>query len=306
MATYEKYLLECKWKDLSFPITNLHTELKQDVVEHKYPDRDGAHVESTGRSPLKITCQALFYNNISRGKGETWNYGTLFPTSYLEFMEVCKDRSAGVLQHPFLGTFDAKLVSMTTELTADRRDGVTVNLEWVETIKVETFEDENAISAGAAIISDAQEVEDAFADLPDVADAATLKKEKKISFLDAIDSLKAFIDTATLIGLKALAQIDKVLYHINSLINSIERIDTVLFANVKSKLQSLKAALNDTKAYLNKRLGEIRFYIVPRDTTMGQLSAKLNNKIVDLIKLNPVLCTQPTIKALTPVKYYKI
>src|SRR5574338_1378957 len=118
-GTYEKYLLECKWKDISFPITNLHTELKKDLVEHKYPDRDGAHVESTGRSPIRTTCQALFYNNVSRGKGETWNFGTLFPTTYLEFIEVCKDRSAGVLQHPILGNMDAKLVSMTTERSAE-------------------------------------------------------------------------------------------------------------------------------------------------------------------------------------------
>ncbi len=303
--TYEKSLLECKWKDMSFPITNLHTELKQDVVEHKYPDRDGAHVESTGRSPLKITCQALFYNNVSRGKGETWNFGTMFPTSYIQFIELCKDRSVGTLQHPFLGSFDAKLVSMVTELDAMRRDGVIVNLEWVETIKIETF-DENTISIATTVISDAQEVEDAFADLPDVADVSALKKEKGISFLDAIDSLKAFIDSTTLIGLKALAQIDKIMYHINNLMFSIERIDNVLFANLKSKLQALKAALNDTKAFLNKKLGEIRFYIVPRDTTMGQLSAKLNNKIVDLIKLNPTICTKPTIKAFTPVKYYKL
>lgn len=304
-GTYEKYLLECKWKDIAFPITNLHTELKQDVVEHKYPDRDGAHVESTGRSPLKVTCQALFYNNISRGKGETWSFGTMFPTGYVNFMEVCKDRSVGTLQHPFLGTFDAKLVSMVTELDSQRRDGVIVNLEWVETIKIETF-DEDSISVATSIISDAQEIEDEFATLPDTADMSEFKKEKGLDFLEAIDQLKALIDTATLIGLKALAQIDKVMYHINNLMFSIERLDTVLLANLKGKLQALKAALNDAKAFLNKKLGEIRFFIVPKDTTMGQLASRLNNKIVDLIKLNPTICTQPTIKALTPVKYYKL
>lgn len=305
-TTYEKYLLECKWKGISFPIVGLTTELKQDLVEHKYPDRDGAHVESTGRAPLMVNAKALFYNNTSKGKGESWKFGILFPTGYLEFLEVCKDRSTGELQHPILGTFDAKLVSMTTELDANRRDGVAVDLEWVETIKVETF-DEDTISVPTTIISDAQELDDSLSSAskfpPDISSNLTTPKT---SFLDLIDGVKAFIDTATLIGMKALGAIDKVLYHINNLIFSINRINSVLLADLKGKCQALKASMQALRQNVNKKLGEIRFFIVPRDVTIGELASHLGNSIVDLIKLNPTIAAKPIISKLTPVKYYKL
>lgn len=302
--TYEKDLVEIKWKDISFPITDVRTSLKHDLVEHRYPDRDGAHVESTGRAPLHVSAKALFYNNVSPGLGESWKYGTMFPSTYNQFVEVCKDRGVGTLQHPFLGKFDAKLVSMETNLDSARRDGVTVDLEWIETIKIETFE-ENVIIEPSKLESNAQSVMDAFNEVPKGIPIDRSILEEKINLLDAIDRIKGFIDSLTLIGMKALGQIDKVMYHLNNLMFSIERVNDVLLANLKSKIQALKSALNATRQVLNKKLGEIRFYIVPKDTTIGSLSAKLGNNIVDLIKLNPVIATQPVVKSLTPVRYYK-
>lgn len=305
VATYEKYLLECKWKGISFPITNLHTELKQDLVEHKYPDRDGAHVEATGRSPLRVTAKALFYNNTSKGKSESWKFGVLFPTTYLQFVDVCKDRSTGQLQHPILGTFDAKLVTMNTELDAERRDGVAVNLEWVETIKIETF-DEVTVDKPTTVSADAQALDDLLSKKSSLPPLISEGIDNKVSFTDLVDGVKALIDTTTLIGLKALAAIDKVLYHINNLLFSIDRLNSVLLADLKSKAQALKASMQALRETVNNKLGEIRFFVVPRDITIGELASHLGNNIVDLIRLNPQIATKPVILRLTPVKYYKL
>lgn len=304
--TYEKDLLECKWKSISFPITSLRTDLKQDLVEHRYPDRDGAHVESTGRAPLHVSAKALFYNNISPGTGETWKFGNLFPIAYKQFIEVCKDRGVGTLQHPFLGSFDAKLVSMETELDSSRRDGVIVSLEWVETIKIETFEEMVTVEK-AAVSTKAQEVVDAFNEVPKGIPIDRSILENKMDLLEAIDKLKAIIDSATLIGMKALGQIDRIMYHLNNLMFSINRVNDVLLANLKGKIEALRATLNAMRSQqqsnLAKTLGDMRFYIVPKDTTIGFLAAALNNSVIDLIKLNPQIASQPVIKRLTPIRY---
>ncbi len=305
VKTYEKDLLECKWRDVSFPITDLETFIDHDLVEHKYPDREGAHVESMGRNPIKTTGKALFYNNVSKGKGETWKFGVMFPDVYNEFVVAIKDKSTGPLQHPFLGTFDAKVATTRTTLDANRRDGVAVEITWIETIKFETFNENNVTITPA--VTAATELDDSLNTAsqfpPDISSDLTTPKT---SFLDLIDGVKALIDTATLIGMKALGAIDKVLYHINNLINSINRINSVLLSDLKSKCQALKDSMNALRKDVNQKLGEIRFFIVPRDSTIGEIASALGNNIVDLIKLNPTLAIKPIVPKLTPIKYYKL
>ena len=154
-----KKLQECKWRETSFPVSEMSTTIGQRLIEHKYPDRDGSHVESLGREPIKVSAKCLFYNNVSRGRTEHWDFGVLFPTVYSQFLEDCKNKSVGVFQHPILGQFDAKCISMKTELTAERRDGVVCDVEWVETIKIETF-DTDTVTAATTVISDAVALDD--------------------------------------------------------------------------------------------------------------------------------------------------
>lgn len=304
-GTYEKDLTECSWRGIAFPIMNIHTKMDQDLVQHKYPDRDGAHVESTGRNPVVVSAKAIFYKGVSRGPGETWQFGDLFPGIFNKFIAACKDRTVGTLNHPIHGKFDAKCVSVDYDLTGDRRDGVIVDVQWIETIKDEL---DPAKEAASTASSDAAALDDALASTSTIF-IAQLPTDRPFSFLDAIDSIKAFIDTATLIGLKAIAQINKVMYHVNNLLNSIDRINSVLLASLKRTAQRLKASLNDMKtkvSAINGYLSEASTYLVPRDTTMGALVVLLSNPVATLIKLNMKVAAKPIIPAGTAIRYNKL
>ncbi len=304
-GTYEKDITECSWRGITFPISNVHTQMDQDLVQHKYPDRDGAHVESTGRNPIVVTAKAIFYKGVSRGKGETWAFGQLFPVVFNKFVAACKDRTVGTLNHPIHGKFDAKCVSISYDLTADRRDGVIVDVQWIETIKQELQPEKLAASSAS---SDAAALDDALASAS-VIFIKQLPLDKTTSFLDTINSIKAFIDTATLIGLKVLAQINKVLYRVNSLLASIERINSVLLANLKTKANKLKASLHDMRATVSALSGKLfstSNHLVVRDTTMGALVALLGNSVSDLIKLNMKVAAKPIIPAGTVIRYHRL
>ncbi len=134
-------LLEFSWKGIAFPVANVRFSLHHDIARHLYPDKDGGHMEPTGRAPLQISAQALFYNGIAPGKGETWGKaGTLYPAVYRKFMTACSDRTMGVLQHPEFGAIRCALESCETTLDSGRRDGVSVNASWIESVDVDELD----------------------------------------------------------------------------------------------------------------------------------------------------------------------
>lgn len=304
--TYEKFLVPCTWRGIEFPIYSVQTKLEQNLVQHKYPDRDGAHVESTGRDPIRVSVKAIFYNGTSRGKGESWAFGDLYPGVFDRFIAACKNRRVGTLQHPIHGEFDAKCVSASYDLTADRRDGVMVDVEWIETIKQvndPASQDRPDPSTAAAAVDD----ELSRAPLPFI--NALPPALKTFSFLDALNSIKAFIDTASLIGQKALAQINHVIYHINNLLFSIDNANTCLLAALKQKVQLLKAAVHQLKSQVQNTsalLFGYSNYLLTRDMTMGQLVSLLSNDVVTLIKLNMKVAAKPIIPAGTTIRYQKL
>ena len=301
--TYEKDIQECKWRGISVPIINVQTEVQQNLVQHKYPDRNGAHIEATGRAPLIITAKAVFYNFTSRGKGETWSYGTLFPGTFKKFIDACADRTAGVLQHPILGALDVVCQRATYDLTGERRDGVIVDVSWIETIKNEN--EANKTTSSSTAPADAAALDDALNKLP-AAFLKPLPTNRPLSFLDLIDKVKAFVDTATLAGQKLLAQIDHVLYHINNLLFSLRRINSVLVANIIQKAQALKASTHEIRqnvASSTAILTGSATYQVPADTTMGALVSLLGNPVSMLIKMNMKVAAKPIIPKGTIIRY---
>lgn len=298
--TYDKSLLQITWRGLNFPITDLQTAFTQSHVSHKFPDRDGAYVESTGRDEIRVTCKALFYNHISRGPLEFWDYGTLFPSQFNRFLDACKDRTVGRLVHPFLGGFDAKVQSFSATLDATNRSGASVDVTWVDTIKPSLEEQVTDASNAAA---NAQAFDD---------EMNTIRQQKIIvvpsttptDFVGEIGKIKAFIDSTTLQVQKALAAIDRVTYHVNNVMFSLQRANSVTLSPAIQKAKALRASLIELRQQLNSKVAAVRIYIVPKDTTLGELVQRLGNNQVDLIKLNPSVVKQPVIEARTPIRYF--
>lgn len=295
--TYDNFITEISYKGVSFPITNINTKLEHNLVIHEYPDRDSGHVEATGRKPIVVSATALFYNHIKPGKPETWTAGKLFPSVYRDFITAAQDAKDGTLQHPFWGELNVKCQRADTKMEADARGGVSVEVEWVETISLDLNSDKNSTAQLQA------EADDFTNELDTVALTIPEAQGLKLTIGGLIDAITGVVDSINLFGQRLLGLVDRLLYRLQRLIDALNRLNNTLHVNLKAKAIRLFGTAIKIKQSINAALGSLRKYRVPTDTTLAALANRLSVDVVSLMKLNPRLASRPTVKANTIVIY---
>ena len=197
-------MLPAIFRGVPFAITGGWTfGFDQGHAAHLYPDRDGGFIESTGRNPSHFQFTAGFRQGIG-GEGTD----ILFPTRWLKFVAACADRTTGTLQHPVLGNLKVKCVKQQSVFDVQRRDGVDVEVEFVETTDAE--DELSKLLAGASpmatAISAAGDLDAAVADIsppptrPDFVDPSAQEMLKGLSgtlnqFKRGIGNISTAIDS---------------------------------------------------------------------------------------------------------------
>lgn len=298
---FETQLLEVKWRDVAFPITNFRTRLSHDIAEHKRPDQDGARVESTGRNPLVFSASCLFRNGVTRGRNETWS--DLYPANWRSFLVAFADRTKGTLQHPSLGKIACKPVTLESELSAQRRDGEDVSAEWIEYSEDEATA--NGILSSAAITGLSQlgrTLDSYLGGKPEIKKADP--DDGKMSLEDALKSVTAIVDTASLLSKRAFGVIDRIAYRLDRIAFAITSLQDPTNWPAKESIARLRAALERTKRAALKAQGDTKFYVTPAPMTLAILAPKFKNSVNDLVRLNPHLVSAPELPKNTIVRYY--
>lgn len=121
-------LLPLSWRGIEVPCQQNGLRFNQRLVEHKQHGVSGAHVENCGRDSARFSFRIPFRGGIS-------GYTDLYPSRFRQFWDACLDGSVGVLVHPEFGSLDCKVESLNLVYDPNRRDGVDVDIEWVETIE---------------------------------------------------------------------------------------------------------------------------------------------------------------------------
>jgi hypothetical protein len=295
-------LLPMSWRGISFPTSNVTFEFSHDLPVHKSPDVDGGNPEGTGRNPLVITAKALFRNNIYPGPAEKWQAGTLYPQAFRSFVRACADRSTGDLVHPSLGSVRAKVQSCKSTLAATARDGEDLDLSWTV-----ANDDQDPLTQAApvsAMTAAAKGLDKSLAtvELEQRLKAGSLTP-KAGTLTDLVGSITAVADTAGLVAAQTSAKFTRVFASIQQVRDSLSRMTSTSRANAMIAANRLESAVRDVQAtLLTKRI--VRFYVVPRTTTLSALTMQLRTPITDLVRLNSELVKQPTIPERTAVRYY--
>lgn len=299
-TTYK--LLECKWRNVSFPINDLTTSSGQTLVKHQFPDRDGAWFESTGREPIIVSVKAMFLNTILPAASETWKAGALFPAAYNSMMAAVKDKSVGLLQHPSYGTFNAKVETWTANQNAQNMSGATMDITFVETIAPD-LTDTVVSGAGATAIATALDTAIANAKPMFVPPATS-----PASFADLIGSVVSFIDKSSLLLSQVDGTFDQVLFHLDRLKTACDMAGDNVVESVHSKAEFLEDMVREMQANFNAVPEKsIRVYYTQAPFTIERLSHLLKNSLEDLIALNHDLFSQ--LKGVVPdgtfIRYYQ-
>lgn len=309
MATRDTFsqLREYKWRSIAFPTTTFEVTLRHDLVQHKYPSKDGADVEAVGRAPLEFSAKIPFRNGIGGGPSETWqqNRKPLYPDQFREFFKACADRETGVLEHPEFGKVVCRIENAKTVWDATRRDGVDVDVVWVETIDIESLE---SLLAQPSPVSNAISNALALDDAIKTRNPAVPKQDTtyKPDFADTMRGLQGISDQFQVLNARVAGKINSTLYRIDSLKSSVEKSADVKDWPILQAIENLKAAANDIRTELvRSNRKTVVFYVAPKDMTLGAVSNETGAAIGDLVVLNPRLVSSPVIERGTTIRYYR-
>lgn len=331
-------LRECAFRGVTFPTTQIVTSVRQDHAIHKFPDRDGAHVEATGRAPLEFRITAPFRNGIAPGKSEAQSpgrWGALYPDHFrIKFLPAVLDRTTGDFQHPELGVIKAKVVSMDFTIDPHKRDGVDVDLTLIESFDSPddlksvvakpspigtTLQFASDLDSQITQVTPLQSPGNLFTSLQTLSNSLAQQITDSMSqsqvfsgnvtntFASVARLFQTVSDQGSLLSRQQAGRMDQLQYRVNAVEDSVYALKDPTLWPILNSSERLKASLADLKREIaNVATKQVSIYIVPGVQTLAQVAITTGNKVDDLIKLNPQLASAPTIARQTVVRYYTV
>jgi hypothetical protein len=301
-------LLGMSWRGVGFPVVGFRQGLAHDLVEHRFMAKDGAHVEATGRQPLVFQARALFRNGVAPAPGESNWIRPLYPDGWRAFMAAAADKTSADLVHPELGKFRCKLRQADTDWDLNRRDGVDVEVSWVE-----TTDDPNGL---ASLLAGESPIKSAARYAAGLDDFLYKTKNKQLalaltgpadpgakSLEDYVFAIEAAVDQASILSRQAEGRIASVIARADRFVDAVNRFgqpgDWLARRTAESLIESL---LTFKKTYVS-RGKSIRFYATPTTMTVTTIAAALKIGVADVLSLNPDLSATPSVPPGTVVTY---
>lgn len=300
-------LLEFQWRAIGFPVTAFTTVLRQDIVVHKFADRNGAHVEGTGRAAIQVTAHIPFINGLARGPNEHWSR-PLYPYTWRQFFAACAQSGSGTLQHPELGPLTCKLETFTTDWSAAARGGPSGVAVWIES-------DDTGLDLETALNtpSPLSQVAAAAADL----DAAMTSVDPSIvphlpkfttTFGEFSTQISAVINLPSLLANQIGGQINAAFYQAQQLEDSLGAAGNQSALNwpMVQAAEQMKSAAYDLAQTLITKGRRVGVYTTRSDQSLSQVAVAIPGgaNVADLMTLNTQLVQNPIVLQGTGVRYY--
>lgn len=302
MAEPFDQLQAAKWRDVEFPVASMTISFAHDLAEHKYWGVDGARVEATGLNPLHFSFEIPMHQGIVPGKAEKWRAGSLYPTEYRKLLVAFAQKLDGTLIHPDFGAINCKAEKLDIRYDGGRRGGPTINASFIETLP-----DDDVRLAAPPLPTN--EMEAAAKDL----DASELDLRGLAPRLPAYDEtltdlmrrITGVVDQFGLLAQRQGGQIDNMLYRVNTLSDSVDRLRSAQTWSITQNIERIRAAAYNLREQLLQDTRPITIFRVPGDTSLAGLAATLKGAdIGDLVKLNPTIVATPVVEKGTKVRYY--
>lgn len=286
-------LQRASWRGIEFPVLSRGFGFQQENSETKFIFRDKALIESLGQKNPTWRYTIPFREDIAKGP-----WVNLFTVVYPKFLAACVDRSRAELIDPVHGFKPAKCVSLSETLSPQRRDGIDVEVEFIEAPpeKPETAVRvpktlQGAVGMAGQLDRQLRAVNRQFQKPP---------PEPKNSPLDALssvtDQVSVGIDKVTAAFADAAFRVEKSVASLQEL-KSVSVAPTMLQAKrLQYAILQLEEETDPTGARVTRRL------TTGVDYSIAALSMRLGMSIQELIRLNPFLRRTPLVKAGTELR----
>jgi prophage DNA circulation protein len=278
----------------SVPCRMVGLDFEHSLPVRSYPYVDGDGHDHTGRRSATMPVQLLFLNTLVLEQPGV----ILFPSVFNQWLERLLDGRSGNLEHPIFGNRRARVQRGSVPLVAEVRDGVIVDVTFVETLDEpeqqipfsgpEASVAASAIAAQAACDAAGIAYPDGTPDEPDLltaARAAIAKVESRITRVEG--------------------KIRQVQGKIVRMIDDAERLNNHAMYAAYDNLVTLWAALNDLKDRLPGRVQRaVGEAVTQTGASIDALGRRHGNTVEDMMELNPQLLADPSIPKGTRYKYY--
>lgn len=274
----------------------MSVQLTQDLAEHKYPYRDVALIEGMGRASNVYKFSIPFRNGVA-------NHAFLYPDKWREFLTACADKKGGKLLHPEFGVVNVKCRSVQTSYDSMRRDGVDVEVEFVETL---VKADEDALlfggnSPAAAALAAAYDFD---GEINDGGYKLVYPVSVKPDLLSAMKALNGLLAQISL-GIGNIgAAFDGVLGGIDEMIQTLEGENNPALAAAIAAATAAYAATLQLAQTVTGGSRDVSQAIIVRDANISAAAGALGQSLPDFLKLNPALGTETSLRAGTTVLIY--
>jgi hypothetical protein len=296
-------LLPAEWQGIGFPYTRMVMHLRQDLVIHKFADRDGAHIEGTGRHPLQFDFTIPFISTLASGATESWKQ-PLYPTQWRLFIQSAAVGGTGTLNHPELGALTCKVESCVTTWEGTARGGPTVQASFIESDDTAT-EATTALSQPSPISAAAAACANLDSDLAvtTTASAPTLPVFAA-SFSDLIGQIEGLGTQFSLLEYSVGGQLNAIIYQCNSLESVLATESNALNWPTVQAAEQAKDACYTLQGNLLTTGKKVSSYTSTKDATLAELATTLHASLYLLMNLNPTLISQQPVPAGSLVRYY--
>lgn len=286
-------LIAFSFRGIQVPCISTRYGFSQEAASQKYLFKDEGLIQSLGRTNQTFSYELLFDQAVAIP-----GYEDLFVSTLAEFIDACKDSSAGVLEDPIHGALPAKCASLSYVNDSIQRSGIVVSAEFIHAPADTTSTNPTEIITPLGVSSAAG----AFDNLAAKVDwQQEPSPEPTVDILDALTILPNAIDMNIN---KVAAGMERIRAKMDKVQRSLERVGDVKNWAVWRASQNLKAAAIQTQRNLGADGKLVRQYITKQETTFTGLTKILKNSTQDLLRLNPRLARRTTILANTVVRYF--
>jgi len=294
-----------QYKGVQFPITSVDFGFSQEQAEHKFIFRDEALIQQLGRKNKTWRLEIPFLENLGTFM---LDYKELYTKIFPNFVEVCQERTPGILTVPDVGNVRVACASLQYTISSEHRDGVIVRVEFISAPLANDAALIPQIPSVQAIAAQAKKLDTAVAatNFNPPTSHAVVPQETPASFSDPFTAVSSVFDQLSNSRKKNLAKIDDTTARINKMNASIDRISDPKLWSVKRQALDLKNALNRAATHSDSKGKRLKQAFVNHPTPTNVMATKLHITLSDLLRLNPELSQQPIIPANTVVRYYVV
>jgi len=195
---FHAVLSQASYERVTFPLAEASVDGGHRLVPHRAHGRRGADVEPTGQKEYSGTLAIPLYND----EALTRRYGVLYPDKAQELIELFERTPIGTLAHPSRGSFKVALESWRERLDPQRRNGITLEVTYVEHLgqanatvaELPEADPASQASSGASAADAAMAAADPTGALGWTPVASTV--DEGLTWLDAADRSPGEVDAA--------------------------------------------------------------------------------------------------------------